>query len=245
TDPEAIQRAFGLKEKFQKPTGIFANQPNPYLGGSKDVGRLFRFMVLALVVMFAVNYGMSRRENVFTGQFKFDRSKVDTTAFVTDPFELKGRTSNVEVDIDTDLDNDWVYFNLALISEADGQALDVGREVSYYHGSDSDGSWTEGSHNDDFKLGSVASGKYILRVAPEGGEAFKHNVNYTLRIKRDVPSFSFYIVAFVLLLIPAIFMMAPGSSFEGRRWAESDHPVGGAKSSKSSSDDDDSDDSDD
>ena len=243
TDGEALNRAFPMGKNFRKPIGVFANQPNPYTSGSHDVGRVFRYMVLALLLMFVANMALSRRENVFNGRFKFDRTHGDTTAFVTDPFELKGRTSNVEVEIDTDLENDWAYFNLALIDEATGQALDVGREVSYYHGSDSDGSWSEGSVNDNFKLGSVPSGKYILRVAPEGGETFKHAVNYSLRVKRDVPSYAFYIIAFVALFVPAIFAMAPGSSFERRRWAESDHPIGG--SSSSSSRDDSSDDSDD
>ncbi len=239
TDPEAIGRAFGLKGKLPSPVGVFANQPNPYLGGSKDVGRIFRYLTLALIAMFVLNMVMSRRESVFSRQFKFDRTQGDTTAFITDPFELKGRQSNVEVEIDTDLENDWAYFNLALIDESNGQALDVGREVSYYHGSDSDGSWSEGSHNDNFKLGSVPSGKYILRVAPEGGEPAKRTTSYTLKIRRDVPSYSFYLVALGLLIVPAIFAMAPGSTFESRRWSESDHPIGGNKASSSSDDDDD------
>ena len=47
-------------------------------------------------------------------------------------------TSNVEVSIRTDLNNNWAYFNFALINEDTGQDFDFGREVSYYR--DSDGS---------------------------------------------------------------------------------------------------------
>ena len=54
------------------------------------------------------------------------------------PFELTGRTSNVEISIRTDLNNNWAYFNFALINEGTGQDFDFGREVSYYR--DSDGS---------------------------------------------------------------------------------------------------------
>ena len=53
--------------------------------------------------------------------------------------------ANVEITINTDLHNNWVYFNFALINQDTGQAYDFGREVSYYFGSDSDGSWTEGN----------------------------------------------------------------------------------------------------
>lgn len=235
TDAKAIGRAFNVGGNLRSPVGVFANQPNPHIASSAAVKRTFGFLFLALVVMFLANFAMARKETVFTGQFQFDKRKGDSTSFVTDPFELKGRDSNVDVRIETDLDQDWMYLNLAFIDEGTGQALDVGRQVSYYSGRDSDGSWTEGSRNDHFRLGSVPSGKYILRVAPEGGENLLRNVNYKLIVKRDVPQYLFYLLAFLALLIPAIFSYAPMASFEQRRWAESDH----APVSSSSDDDDD------
>jgi len=39
--------------------------------------------------------------------------------------------------------------NYALINQDSGQAWDFGREVSYYHGYDSDGSWHEGKQADE------------------------------------------------------------------------------------------------
>ena len=238
TDGRALARAFNIGGNLRSPVGVFANQPNPHTASTGRVGRTFRWLVLALIVMLIANMALARNDTVFTGQFNFDRSKGDSTAFVTDPFELKGRNSNVDVRIETDLENDWMYLNLAFIEETSGQALDVGRQVSYYHGSDSDGSWTEGSRNDHFRLGAVASGKYILRVAPEGDESSSQPVHYTLIVKRDVPSYLLYLIAFVALLLPAGIAGAPQMSFEQRRWAESDHaPV----SSSSSSDDDDDD----
>ena len=37
--------------------------------------------------------------------------------------------------INTNLINNWAYFNLTLINETTGDAFDFGREVSYYAGS--------------------------------------------------------------------------------------------------------------
>ena len=239
TEPEAIARAFAIKTTLRKPVGVFANQPNPNKGASSKVGKIFRVYALVLIVMLIANIVMSRRESVFNGSYHFDRSAGDTAAFVTDPFELKGRTSNVDITIDTNLENNWIFLGLALIDETSGQALDVGREVSYYHGSDSDGSWSEGSTSDHFKMGSVPAGKYVLRVGPEQEDESTSPslapVAYSIHVKRDVPSYLFYIVAFVALLIPAALAGAPGIAFEQRRWAESDH----APISKSSSSDDD------
>jgi hypothetical protein len=203
---------------------------------------MFKLFMFALVAMFAANMAVARREKVFSGNFQFEHQVDDSAAaFVTEPFELKGHTSNVEIAIDANVDNNWAFFSLALINEATGQALDVGREVSYYHGTDSDGSWTEGSRHDDVSLASVPAGRYILRVAPEGGEEGRPPVAYRLTVRRDVPSFLFYLVAFLAIAIPAALSWFPVASFEQRRWAESDHAP--STSSSSSSDDDDDDDS--
>ncbi len=89
--------------------------------------------------------------------------KPSDSAFVTPTFQLDGRNSNVELTIHTDLDNNWAYFNFALINDQTGQTFDFAREVSYYH--DSDGS--EGSRNNSVIVPSVPSGQYYLRVEPE------------------------------------------------------------------------------
>jgi hypothetical protein len=243
TAPEAIARAFTVTGALAEPIGVFSNQPNPYTASSDRIGRMFRVLALLLLVMLGANYFLARRETVFDKPFHFDRATGDTAAFVTDPFDLKGRLSNIDFTITTNLDNNWLWFDLALIDETTGQALDVGREVSYYHGSDSDGSWTEGARSDHFKLGSVPAGRYILRVAadqpdaPENIGANTLSVAYSIVIRRDVPSYVLYVVAFFALLLPAGLLKAPAMSFEQRRWAESDSaPV---RSSSSSDDDDD------
>lgn len=223
TDPKLIARVFSVGGKLRSPVGVFANQPNPHIKAWQDIRRMLGVLVIALVVMFVVNEVSARRDDVFASQYQFRRAEGDTTAFVTAPFELKGRTSSVDFNIGTNLDNDWVYFNFALVNEESGQAYDVGRQVSYYYGQDSDGSWKEGSRNDHFRLGAVPSGRYILRVAPEGGEGAKPSVDYELRIRRDVPSFLFYGLALLALVVPAVFAWLPTVSFEQRRWAESDH----------------------
>lgn len=241
TSPDAIAEAFGLREKFRAPNGVFANQPNPYKASGQGIRRMLGLFVLALVAMLAANVLLARRETVFSKQYRYDRTTGDTVAFVTDPFPIKGRPSNVDVTISTDLENNWLWFDLALIDETSGQALDVGREVSYYHGSDSDGSWSEGSRTDHFKLGNITSSTYTLRVAPDqpdSGDGQGRSLTpvvYTLTVKRDVPSYLYYFVALLALIVPAVMMAVPAMSFEQRRWAESDH----APVASSASDDDD------
>ena len=109
---------------------------------------------------------------------------------MTDVFQLKGHTSDLELTTTADVNNNWIYLNYALINQDTGQAYDFGREVSYYHGYDSDGSWTEGSHTDRVAIPSVPPGNYYLRVEPESD--FGHGtISYSISAKRDVPQASF------------------------------------------------------
>ena len=61
----------------------------------------------------------------------------------------------------TNLDNNWGYFNFALVNQDTGAPPDFGREVSYYSGSDSDGPWTEGLE-ELVRIGAVSRAGKIL-----------------------------------------------------------------------------------
>src|SRR5207244_2906311 len=139
-------------------------------------------------------------------------------------FEVPGHTSNVELKINTDLNNNWTYFSFALINEQTGEAYDFGREVSYYYGRDSDGSWTEGARTNTAVIPTVPAGHYYLRVEPEMA-AGAVPVHYSLEVNRDVPSMSFFFIAAILLLVPPALMTARAFRFEFRRWQESDYAV--------------------
>ena len=234
TPPEVIAKAFQARGLIE-PVGVFANQPNPNDGTAGRVFRRFGTFVMLLVAMLLANMVTSRGDVAFTNPYTFRHGTDDSAAFVTPAFELKGRPSSVTVDIDANVDNDWVFFDFTLIDEVTGVSRGFSKEVSYYYGRDSDGNWSEGSRRESVRLASVPAGRYFLRVAPEGGESGKPVVAYTLRVRRDEPSFLFYLFAFVALLVPAIFSLVAKGAFETRRWAESDY--GGTTGTASDDDD--------
>jgi hypothetical protein len=129
----------------------------------------------------------------------------------------------VRLTIDTDLANNWAYFNLALINDQTGTAYDFGREVSYYYGRDSDGSWTEGSQSDRVTIPSVPPGSYYLRVQPEVGNDNLSPVNFVLLVQRDMPGVFFFLATLAALAIPPIVAAFRHQAFEQMRWRESDH----------------------
>jgi hypothetical protein len=221
-------------EIFQLPggppqaKGIFANQPSPYKERMWSTWKLCLWLLAGLFTVMLLCSVLMRQREVFRQTYSYSTLRKGEASFVTGVFELQGRPSTVEISIRTNLDNDWAYYSLALISEATGQAYDLGREVSYYHGRDSDGDWTEGSRNDSALIPSVPSGRYYLRVEPEmdpnpprGGGS--HSVNYELTVRRDVPANSLFLIAALLLLIPPVWVTFRRVKFETARWQESDY----------------------
>ena len=234
-----IAKAFGLATPLPAAQGVFANQPAPAsnLGSAWLTCGLLIAALMVLIIFMAI---VARNEVVFDQRFHYTSADPES-AKVTDVFELKGRTANVEVASETNLANDWMYLDMSLINVESGQAWDFGREVSYYTGSDSDGRWTEGNAHDSVVVPSVPSGKYYLRVDPDmSNDGGSHAVTYSLKVTRDVPTYWLMWLALPLLLIPPIWRTIARGSFETQRWAESDY----VSSSSGSSDSDDSSDDD-
>lgn len=208
-----IWKAFQLPGKPPPAQGVFANQPSPVGGTVKAAWKtwvLLMAALLAIVFFFSVTAG---RREVFRQKYNFTPGTTSEASYVTEPFELTGKPSNVEIKIDTDLRSDWAYFNFALINEGTGQTRDFGREVSYYG--------DEGSPRDRVVIPHVASGKYYLRVEPEK-TVNSGGLKYEITVRRDVPTYGWFWVCAVLLTIPPVVKSIRRASFETTRWRESD-----------------------
>jgi hypothetical protein len=219
-----IWKAFNLPGTPPEPVGVYENQPSPVHENVKAIWAAFLAFAIFLFIMMAGFDLTSNKGVVFDHSYRFESGEPKGEAsFVTDIFDLEGRTSNVEVTTSASVDNAWIYLNYALINQDTGQAWDFGREVSYYHGYDSDGSWSEGSQKNSVIVPSVPAGHYYLRVEPEGDP--KHPpIAYSVEVKRGVPVLGFFGIAFLALLVPAIVITWRTLSFERARWSESDHP---------------------
>jgi hypothetical protein len=231
---DEIKAAFKDARGLEKARGVFANQPSPSKGRSGRMWRTWAVLMAALVAVCIFDLSTASREELHSARYTFDKVAVangtatadNGGAFVTPIFTAHGRTSPMEITVEANLSQDWMYLNIALINVATGTAREFGREVSYYSGRDSDGSWSEGSNTDRVRIASVEPGQYYLRVEPEGGDISRiggGTVDYSLRVRHGVPVFGFYVLAFLLLLIPPIITGIRSASFEGQRWNESDY----------------------
>jgi hypothetical protein len=219
-----IWDVFKLPGSPPEATGVYENQPSPVAASVKGLWTAFGALTILLLVLMAGFDIMAKKESVFNQTFTFNRAEAKgEPSFVTDVFELGGRTSNVEVRTYAPVDNHWIYVNYALINQDTEKAWDFGREVSYYYGYDSDGHWTEGKQTDTVVIPSVPPGHYFLRIEPEVDPSLPV-ISYTVEVRRDVPVFGIYGIAFVALLIPVLLISWRAYTFERSRWSESDHP---------------------
>jgi hypothetical protein len=220
----AVWKAFELPGRPPTPIGIYLNQPGPLGASWEGIWRSFAMLILAVLAVLIGNEVLAQKAEAFRNTYTFramgDRAE---SSFVTPEFSLTGRVSDVEIRTETNASNQWIYLNYALINSETGQAFDLGREISYYSGSDSDGDWSEGKKDDDVLVPTVPAGRYFLRVEPESDFGVG-NITYTVTVTRDVPAMSLYLIALGALLLPPLLVLWRTFSFEQLRWAESDHP---------------------
>ena len=235
-----IAQAFQIKTPWPPPIGVYSNQPSPYAGRVAKAWLFYGAMcalLFFLMVFFAI---LAPSKTVLDKSYVVNSGSTGEKSFVSDLFTLEGKSDNVDVIIEADVVQRWVYFSMALINEETGQAFDFGREVSYYFGTDSDGSWAEGGRTDDVLLPNIPGGRYYLRIEPEtdltmaGGLA--SSIPFRVRIVRGTPYYLRYFLGMFLLLIPPLWTSFRAVAFESKRWAESD--TSGSTSSNSSSEDD-------
>ena len=211
---------FALPGDPPERIGVYENQPSALSADTKSIWLAFGGFALVLLVMMMLFWTFDRDEPVFQGNYIFTPGQKGEASFVTDIFELSGRPSDVGLDTTADVDNSWIYLNFALINQDTGHAYDFGREVSYYHGRDQDGYWSEGKRTDTAIIPTVPAGHYYLRVEPES-DVRGRIISYSLTAKRDVPLASFFGLALLALLVPAGLITWRSMNFEHQRWADS------------------------
>jgi hypothetical protein len=219
--PSEIVKGFGVKDPLPLPIGIASSQPSPYGQGGKklfSVLAVLFFILITLQIGFMVNSG--RNIPVFEKMLRFDADQ-ETKTMVTDTFLLLGHTSNVVIEAVTNLDNHWMFFSTLLINDETGEAYDFAWEVSYYHGVTGGESWREGNKKNNVTIPSVPSGRYYLLLEPQSD---LKQATYTMTVYRNVPGWTNFFLALLVLVIMAAVFLYRFSAFENRRWMESDHP---------------------
>lgn len=211
--PEVISKAFSVNVKT--PVGIAPNQPNWAAEKMKTVGRASILAFAALMVGELFLGRIQSNAKIYEGTETF--SSLDQVKVRVIPeLIVKGRTSNIEIRSSSPVNNSWVYLDYEFNNLENGDSFGGSSEISYYAGNDSDGPWSEGSHDAVAIIPAVPSGKYSLTIEPElppGSVA-----NCDIKILRDVPYYTNVFLGSLFLLLPTILLWMKSAGIETQRW---------------------------
>ncbi|HJW23538.1 MAG TPA: DUF4178 domain-containing protein [Rhodocyclaceae bacterium] len=234
--PESIRAAFRLPAPLPEPVGIYANQPNPWQDTHRRTRRLFSALALAALAIQVAFLFAAGGQRLLRQDLVFSPQAVEETATTT-AFEVKGKPRKITVTNRTDLDNNWVGLNLTLVDKEKGAAWPAVREVSYYSGTDSDGSWSEGSREDEVVFQDIPPGIYYVAVDPDLAPDKPVPVRDTIEVTSGGAGWSNYVLVMIFLALFPVFSHLRHAAFEAGRWAESDHAPAADDDSGDDSDD--------
>jgi hypothetical protein len=140
---------------------------------------------------------------------------------VTPHFQLTDGEQRVEIEANAAVDNSWLDLDMDLVNAKTNETIPAPIEVSYYHGYDSDGSWTEGSQTANIALPAVPAGEYFLTIEPSA-DAKINKLPFTVRVKSGGVFFGNCIVVLFLVMFYPIMLLWRFNRREVARWNESD-----------------------
>jgi len=229
--PKEIEEAFGVKD-LAAPEGVYLNQPNPFAKKWREIR--WPFLLSLPILFFVWAFTIPREAKLLEAPFVFERTRstaqspgnflaatMETPQTLTSAhFQLDGN-QRVEIEANAGVDNGWLDLDMDLVNAKNNETIPAPVEISYYHGYDSDGSWTEGSQNASVALPAVAAGEYFLTIEPSADEKI-NKLPFTVRVKSGGVFFGNCIVVLLLVLFYPIMLLWRRYLREKERWSESD-----------------------
>lgn len=218
-----VEKAFTVTD-LPKPWSVAPNQP--FLGSFYYTWGAVPLLLLCLLALFMIP--LSGITSTTLSQQVTLPPMTNATAPQTvfsQPFEIKGNR-NVRITAAANLSNSWADLDVDLINEQSQDVESVNIPIEYYSGTDSDGSWTEGSQSQDATMSSIPAGKYTLRV--EGTwEKWQEPISANVRVEQGVNRGVNFCCALIILAIVPFFGLIRKWSFEASRWKDSMFGSGG------------------
>ncbi len=215
-DSEVVRKAFNISAKFPTPFGVAPNQPSRG-AGAKQIWSIAGVAIAATVAL--QFYFMISASNIEAFRDTYETTLPMATPITTASFDLTGNPKNFEMQVSANVDNSWFELAWDLVNETTGETFDHELGVEYYSGYDSDGSWSEGSQKSSIIISDIPDGRYHLSMTGTGDRAQQ---KVWVRLTRGTTHLSNFIYTLIALLIYPLIAGGSSSSFEVKRWSNSD-----------------------
>jgi len=235
-----VWKAFSLKGDPPPAQGISSNQPNPHWASTRQLGL---WMLAALALLFAVllwngithrekllyqeNYNLAERLPKLPAGVK-PGENAQEPVFFSPVIRVEDGHKNLEVKLKAPVINNWIGVEGSLVNQDTGTAELFELATSYYHGSDSDGPWSEGGQTETVYLSALPAGNYVLAIAPQWDGSQPPVSGFSVELRSGVMRWVYPLLALLaIFLIPALAAVR-ALAFENRRWQESMYTNKGA-----------------
>lgn len=145
---------------------------------------------------------------------------------LTQDFTINNAKHLIELEYQATLNNAWTNYDITLFKD-DFEVFSFRKQLAYYHGRDSEGSWSEGSQSGTARFKVKQTGNYSLRIlATEGGTgnygtSLQQN-SLTISIREGVMGKKYMILLFLIALISYVWFYWSRYAFEKKRWKDED-----------------------
>lgn len=151
----------------------------------------------------------------------------DTVAEVTHispSFTTTGIIAPLKIELSAPVNNSWAAVDFTLVNDDTQEQRFGSVEIAYYHGSGSDGTWTEGTDKPSIKICGVKPGRYHLemQVVKEPNKPAINALRY--RATAQAATFGNLFLALGMVVVGLIAVYIWRYNFEQQRWLNSDFP---------------------
>lgn len=222
-DAKEIHKAFKVVDKFPFQSGVPATRPPTELKELSQIGALCAIFCIFLTCAQFYFTAKAPQQTVlqYDGTFSPNNKKADIT---TPVFAMQGDTTNAVITLRAPVSNSWFYVSGELVNDTDGTTYPFEKSVEYYFGTDSDGSWSEGSDTAQLGVSSVPPGNYYLNIDTESGDFRQSNAQqFSVTVGRGYPIYDNYWWILSALFVVPLYSFVAMQSVEAARWSNSDY----------------------
>lgn len=225
-ESDEVAAIFGLSKQLPPKVGIAPSQPNPHDEVSRSHWKVF-WVALVAGFLLMISPVLSSK-TVWRSDLDAYQTNRTFTPKESRPFEISGQ-GNLAFEFSSSLNNRWLFFDTTLVDAKTGQDVKkVGMTVDNYSGA-------QARTRKVVRVTGVPAGEYKLRWMLTSGSssatadpvgdanAGTERLDYSITLTRGVPVWGWYLLMLMILLPIPLYESARRSSFETKRWYNSDH----------------------
>lgn len=239
-EPQEIAEAFGINvNSFPAKEGTGANQPSVHSLIFKDLVKYTMLAIFGILLLhFLIKVAKPERELINSdynivfenGPAQADSIRVMTWGgtgtyefkpFLTPSFEQKDGKVPLEIEVESNVDNNWMEATVILVNEQTNETWEVTKGAEYYWGYEDGESWTEGSREASIILSEIPEGKYHLNIYPASGDPAQTSMH--IRVISNVTLWRNILLTILVLCLYPIYCWYRMRSYEKRRWMNSNY----------------------